>query len=89
MYRSYMLFLQSLCVIFYCLYNDTYMGNFINFYFRHMSEDNFEVNKKVYVCAEENMPSTKIISSETNLVFLYHLERAIIIHAVTVIDINV
>lgn len=54
-----------------------------------MSEDNFEVNKKVYVCAEENMPSTNIISSETNSVFLYHLERAIIIHAVTVIDINV
>lgn len=54
-----------------------------------MSKDNFEVNKKVYVCVEENMPSTNIISSETNSVFLYHLERAIIIHAVTVIDINV
>lgn len=89
MCRSYKLFFQSLCVIFYCLYDDTYMGNFINFYFRCVSEDNFEISKKVYVCVEENMPSTKIISSETNSVFLYHLERAIITDAVTVIDINV
>lgn len=66
------------------------MGNFINFYFRHMSEDNFEISKKIYVCVEENMSSTKIISSETNSVFLYHLKRAIITNnAVTVIDINV
>lgn len=52
-------------------------------------EDNFEASKKVYLCVEENMPSTKIISSETNSVFLHHLERAIITRAVTVIDINV
>lgn len=54
-----------------------------------MSEDNFEISKKIYVCVEENMSSTKIISSETNSVFLYHLKRAIITNnAVTVIDIN-
>lgn len=54
-----------------------------------LPEDNFEISKKVYVRVEEKIPSNKIISSETNSVFPYHLERAIVTRAVTIIDINV